>query len=87
MDEIEDNRELWLQETIELYLTNRGSDIVGKKAEERIDTLMRVWSIGRNVHKHRVTYVPERGSPRHYYVTVLDMGNREVRKPDPDHYF
>ncbi|XP_075438490.1 uncharacterized protein LOC142477723 [Ascaphus truei] len=87
MDEIEDNRETWLRETIELYLANRGSDIVGKKAEERIDTLMRVWSIGRNVHKHRVTYVPERGSPRHYYVTVLDMGNREVRKPDPDHYY
>ncbi|MEE6506139.1 hypothetical protein FKM82_007543 [Ascaphus truei] len=87
MEEIEENRDRWLREAIEKYMINKGSAIIGKKAEDRIDHLMRVWSIGRNIHKHRVTYRPERGLPRHYHVTVLDMGGREVRKPDPSHYF
>ncbi|MEE6524612.1 hypothetical protein FKM82_024179 [Ascaphus truei] len=87
MDEIEENRDRWLRENIEMHLVSKGNDVVGKKAEERIEHLIRIWAIGRNIHKHKVTYRPERGLPRHYSVTVLDMGGREVKKPDPYHYF
>ncbi|XP_075449969.1 uncharacterized protein LOC142491370 [Ascaphus truei] len=87
MDEIEDNRDRWLREAIEMHLVGRGSSVIGKKAEERIEHLIRIWAIGRNIYKHRVTYRPERGLPRHFSVIVLDMGGREVKKPDPYHYF
>ncbi|XP_075447878.1 uncharacterized protein LOC142490008 [Ascaphus truei] len=87
MQEIEVNRDQWLRETIEEYMVNKGGAITGSKAEERIEHLIRVWSIGRSVYKHKVVYRPERGLLRSYSVTVLDMGGREVKKPDPRHYY
>ncbi|XP_075460680.1 uncharacterized protein LOC142497145 isoform X2 [Ascaphus truei] len=87
MQEIEDQRDRWLRETIEQYMVNRGGAITGRKAEERISQLMRVWSIGRSIYMHKAVYRPESGLPREYSITVTDMGGREVKKPDPRHYY
>ncbi|MEE6470182.1 hypothetical protein FKM82_008882 [Ascaphus truei] len=87
MREIEENRERCLKNDIQHYIVDKGGAIKGIQAEQRVSQLMRVWKIGRSVYMHKVVYCNERGLPREYSVTVHDAAGREVKKPDPRHYY
>ncbi|MEE6526187.1 hypothetical protein FKM82_026662 [Ascaphus truei] len=85
MQEIEDQRDTWLRDAVIEHLRIKFGSTTYIR-EDKICSIMKAWSTGRNTFMHNILYRPENGPVQHFFVKIVDPNGREVKKPDPRHY-